>query len=50
MVIGLDGMDGDTFLTKVCQGWRITIPEPVRKKLGLKVGDRLRVTVEKVET
>lgn len=43
----LEEIDGETFLARVCEGWRITVYEQVREKLGLKVGDRLRVTVRK---
>lgn len=35
----------ETFLAKVIQGWRITVYEPVRESLGLKVGDRVRITI-----
>ena len=37
----------ETFLAKVCTGWRVTIPLPVREKLGLKRGGLVRVTVRK---
>lgn len=47
MVMGLEEMDGETFLVKVCKGWRFTVPELVREKLGLNEGDRLYVNVRK---
>jgi len=40
----------ETFLAKICTGWRLTIYESVRESLGLKEGDRLRVTIRKDET
>lgn len=49
MVIGVEEMDRDTFLTKVCQGWRVTIYETVRESLGLEVGDIVRITIRKNE-
>ncbi len=39
----------ETFLAKLCKGWRVTIYEQVRERLGLKEGDRLRVTIRKEE-
>ena len=39
----------ETFVAKMGDGWRITIYEPVRKSLGVEIGDRLRVTVRKDE-
>jgi len=39
----------ETFLAKVHKGWRVTIYEPIRESLSLKIGDRLRVTVRKDE-
>lgn len=39
----------ETFLAKVYKGWRVTIYEPIRESLGLEIGDRLRVTVQKDE-
>ena len=41
------GEKEETYLAEVKMGWRITVFEPIRKNLGLKVGDRLRVTVRK---
>jgi len=40
---------GETFLTKIYTGWRLTINESVRESLGLEVGDRVRVTIRKDE-
>lgn len=37
--------DEETYLAKVGKGWRLTIYEPVREKLGLGIGDHLRVTI-----
>jgi len=37
----------ETFLAKVYKGWRVTIYEPVREQLGLEIGDRVRVTIQK---
>lgn len=39
----------ETFLAKLCKGWRVTIYEPVRERLDLRVGELLRVTVRKDE-
>ena len=39
--------DEETFLAKVSKGWRVTIYEPVRERLSLKQGDRVRVTIRK---
>ena len=39
----------ETFLAKLCKGWRVTVYEQVRERLGLKEGDRLRVTIRKDE-
>ena len=39
----------ETFLAKLCKGWRVTIYEQVRERLDLKEGDRLRVTIRKEE-
>jgi len=39
----------ETFLAKLCKGWRGTVYEQVRRSLGLKEGDRLRVTIRKEE-
>ena len=44
-----DERGGETFLAKVYTGWRVTIYEPVRESLGLKLGDRVRVTIQKDE-
>jgi len=44
-----DERGGETFLAKVYTGWRVTIYEPVRESLGLKMGDRVRVTIQKDE-
>jgi len=35
----------ETFLAKIGQGWRITVPYPVRKWLDLKQGDIIRVRI-----
>ena len=40
----------ETFLSKVYTGWRVTIYEDVRESLGLKMGDRVRVTIQKDES
>ena len=37
----------ETFLAKLCKGWRVTIYEPVRERLDLRVGELVRVTVRK---
>jgi len=42
--------DEETFLAKLCKGWRVTVYEQVRGRLGLKEGDRLRVTIRKEDT
>ena len=39
----------EIYLAKVGVGWRVTIYEPVRKSLGLEVGDLVRVTIRKDE-
>ncbi len=39
----------ETFLAKVDKWWRFTIYEQVRESLGLKVGDRVRITIRKDE-
>ncbi len=39
----------ETFLAKLCKGWRVTIYEPVRQRLDLRVGELVRVTVRKDE-
>ena len=46
MAMGL-GEEEETFLAKVCQGWRVTIPLPVRERLGLKLGGLVRITLRK---
>lgn len=35
----------ETFIAKVVTGWRFVIYEPIRKSLGLEIGDRVRVTI-----
>jgi len=40
----------ETFLATLCKGWRVTVYEQIRNKLGLKEGDSLRVTIRKEET
>jgi len=45
MGIGLEEMDEETFLAKIGQGWRITIPLPVRQWLGLKRDGIVRVRI-----
>lgn len=47
MVMGLEEEEEETFLVKVCTGWRVTIPLPGRERLGLKRGGLVRVTVRK---
>ena len=49
MTMSGDERGGETFLAKICKGWRITVYEPVRKYLDLEIGDLLRVTVQKDE-
>jgi len=39
----------ETFLAKMCVGWRVTIYEPVRDRLGLRLGELLSVTIQKDE-
>lgn len=34
---------------EVVENYRITIPKPVRKLLGIEIGDIVRVKIEKVE-
>ena len=41
--------DGETFLARLCQGGRLTVPYAVRERLGLKRGDFLRVRVRRDE-
>lgn len=38
--------DTETFLAVVATGYRITIYEPIRKSLRIKIGDHLRLTVQ----
>ena len=47
MEMGVEKGNEKTFLAKVCQGWRVTIYEPVRDKLGIKQGELVRVTIRK---
>ena len=44
-----DNKKQETCLVKIHKGWRVTIYEPIRESLSLKIGDRLRVTVRKDE-
>jgi len=37
----------ETFLAKLCKGWRVTVYEQIRERLGLTEGDILRVTIRK---
>ena len=39
----------ETFLARMCKGWRVTIYEPVRDRLDLKIGELVRVTIRKDE-
>lgn len=39
----------ETFRAKVTDGWRICVYEPVRKSLGLEMGEYVRVTIRKEE-
>jgi len=39
--------DSETFLTKVYKGYRITLVEPIRESLGIEIGDRVRITIQK---
>ena len=41
----LEEMDAETFLAKIGQGWRVTIPLPVRKWLGLKRDGIVKVRI-----
>jgi len=41
----LEKENEETFLAKVGQGYRVTIPLPVREWLGLKRGDIVRVRI-----
>jgi len=50
MGIDLEKENEETFLAKVKKGWRITIYEPVRERLGLEIGDLLKVTIRKDES
>ena len=45
MGTGLEEENKETFLAKIGQGWRVTIPLPVRQWLGLKQGDIVRVRI-----
>ena len=45
MVIGLEEMGEETFLAKIGQGWRVTIPQPVREWLGLKQDCIVRISI-----
>ncbi len=45
MVTGLKEENEETFLAKLGEGWRVTIPLPVRDWLGLKQGSLVRVRV-----
>lgn len=40
----------ETFLTKVYSGWRVTIYEAIRESLGIEIGDRVRITVQKEQS
>ena len=42
-------MKSEAFIATVIADGRVTIPEPVRKVLGLNEGDLVKVTVEKTE-
>ena len=35
----------ETFITKIIEGWRITIPKQIREKLGLTMDDFVEVQV-----
>lgn len=37
----------ETFLARVYTGWRVTIYEQIRESLGIEIGDRVRITVQK---
>ena len=39
----------ETFVADIMIGYRVTIPKPVRDLLAITQGDKVRVTVEKVE-
>ena len=43
------GEKEESFLVKLTTGGRITIPQPVRKKLGLEEGNMVRAIVRKEE-
>ncbi len=43
------GEKEETYLAKLVKGWRITVYGPVREYMDLKEGDRLRVTIMKVD-
>ena len=45
MGTGLEEENEETFLAKIGQGWRVTIPLPVRHWLGLKQGGIIRVKI-----
>ncbi len=49
MTMNGDKRGEEIFLAKVGVGWRVTIYEPVRKSLGLEVGELVRVTIRKDE-
>ena len=49
MEMGVEKGNEETYLAKVCQGWRVTIYEPVRERLGLRQGELVRVTIRKDE-
>lgn len=47
MTMSGDERGRETYLAKVYKGWRVTIYEQIRESLGLEIGDRVRVTIQK---
>lgn len=39
----------ETFLSEIITGGRVTVPHEVRKKIGLKHGDLVKIKIIKVE-
>jgi len=42
-------MEKETFITRIQSQGRILIPYHIRRELDLREGDRVRITIEKIE-